>query len=81
MMFGVGATIGTGIFCVLPETVPTAGPAVIVSFAIAGIVAGHSGGRGGNLVVQRDVGGFLRSDPYLVCNFARRDDPGIVPPC
>jgi APA family basic amino acid/polyamine antiporter len=39
-MFGVGSTIGTGIFFVLAQTVPTAGPAVVVSFAIAGIVAG-----------------------------------------
>ncbi len=39
-MFGVGATIGTGIFFVLSVAVPVAGPAVIVSFAIAGIVAG-----------------------------------------
>ena len=39
-MFGVGSTIGTGIFFVLSQTVPTAGPAVIVSFAIAGVVAG-----------------------------------------
>jgi basic amino acid/polyamine antiporter, APA family len=39
-MFGVGSTIGTGIFFVLAQTVPTAGPAVIVSFAIAGLVAG-----------------------------------------
>lgn len=39
-MFGVGATIGTGIFFVLSEAVPVAGPAVIVSFIIAGVVAG-----------------------------------------
>ena len=39
-MFGVGATIGTGIFFVLSVAVPFAGPAVIVSFAIAGVVAG-----------------------------------------
>lgn len=38
-MFGVGATIGTGIFIVLNEAVPTAGPGVIVSFAIAGVTA------------------------------------------
>jgi APA family basic amino acid/polyamine antiporter len=39
-MFGVGATIGTGIFIVLTEAVPEAGPAsVIVSFVIAGITA------------------------------------------
>ena len=40
VMFGVGATIGTGIFFVLSQTVPTAGPAVIISFLIAGVVAG-----------------------------------------
>lgn len=39
-MFGVGATIGTGIFFVLAEQVPTAGPAVLVSFLIAGLAAG-----------------------------------------
>jgi hypothetical protein len=33
-MFGVGATIGTGIFIVLAEAVPEAGPGVIVSFVI-----------------------------------------------
>ncbi len=38
--FGVGATVGTGIFFVLAEAVPDAGPAVIVSFVIAGIAAG-----------------------------------------
>ena len=39
-MFGVGATIGTGIFFVLSEAVPEAGPAVIWSFVLAGVVAG-----------------------------------------
>jgi amino acid transporter len=39
-MFGVGATIGTGIFFVLSEAVPVAGPAVIWSFVLAGAVAG-----------------------------------------
>ena len=39
-MFGVGATIGTGIFFVLSAAVPEAGPAVIVSFLMAGIAAG-----------------------------------------
>lgn len=42
MMFGVGATVGTGIFFVLSESVPEAGPAVIVSFMIAGLAAGLS---------------------------------------
>src|SRR5690625_7520609 len=39
-MVGVGSTIGTGIFFILSESVPVAGPAVIWSFIIAGIVAG-----------------------------------------
>ncbi|WP_214405029.1 APC family permease [Pseudonocardia lacus] len=39
-MIGVGATIGTGIFFVLTEAVPTAGPAVVWSFVLAGVVAG-----------------------------------------
>ncbi|ORA83276.1 amino acid permease [Mycobacterium malmoense] len=39
-MFGVGSTIGTGIFFVLSQAVPEAGPAVIVAFVIAGIAAG-----------------------------------------
>jgi len=41
-LFGVGATVGTGIFFVLATAVPEAGPAVIVSFVVAGIAAGLS---------------------------------------
>ena len=41
MMFGVGATVGTGIFFVLSEgPVADAGPAVIISFLVAAIAAG-----------------------------------------
>jgi amino acid transporter len=39
-LFGVGATIGTGIFVILADAVPVAGPAVILSFVFAGVVAG-----------------------------------------
>lgn len=39
-MFGVGSTVGTGIFFVLSQAVPEAGPAVMVSFVIAGVAAG-----------------------------------------
>ncbi|MFP8885541.1 amino acid transporter [Streptomyces mangrovi] len=35
----IGATLGTGIFVVLGEAVPEAGPAVTVSFALAGLTA------------------------------------------
>jgi APA family basic amino acid/polyamine antiporter len=41
-MFGVGATVGTGIFFVLTAAVPEAGPAVVISFIIAGVAAGLS---------------------------------------
>lgn len=39
-MFGIGATIGTGIFIILSQAVPVAGPATLISFVVAGIVAG-----------------------------------------
>lgn len=42
MMFGVGATVGTGVFFVLHEAVPEAGPAVIVGYLLAGFAAGLS---------------------------------------
>ena len=42
MMFGVGATVGTGIFFVLSEAIPVAGPAVIISFLLAAFCAGLS---------------------------------------
>ncbi|MET7619099.1 amino acid permease [Streptomyces sp. NPDC005408] len=38
-MIGIGATIGTGIFFLLSTAVPEAGPAVIVSFALAAVAA------------------------------------------
>ena len=39
-MLGVGATIGTGIFFVMAEAVPKAGPAVLLAFLLAGVTAG-----------------------------------------
>lgn len=38
-MFSVGATLGTGIFVVLGEATPLAGPAVVLSFVLAAITA------------------------------------------
>ncbi|RCW45219.1 amino acid/polyamine/organocation transporter (APC superfamily) [Halopolyspora algeriensis] len=35
----VGATLGTGIFVVLADAAPSAGPAVVVSFVLAGLAA------------------------------------------
>ncbi|MEU9128252.1 amino acid permease [Kitasatospora sp. NPDC048540] len=37
---GIGATVGTGIFFVLSDAVPQAGPAVVVSFLLAAVTAG-----------------------------------------
>src|SRR5215213_2605933 len=39
IIFEVGATIGTGIFIILTDAVPEAGPAILVSFVLAGITA------------------------------------------
>ena len=41
-MLGVGATVGTGVFFVMHEAVPLAGPAVLVAFVVAAIAAGLS---------------------------------------
>jgi APA family basic amino acid/polyamine antiporter len=38
MMIGVGATIGTGIFFVMAVTVPKAGPGVLITFLLVGII-------------------------------------------
>ncbi|MGW2115411.1 amino acid transporter [Streptomyces zhihengii] len=38
-MISIGATLGTGIFVVLGEATPLAGPAVAVSFVLAGLTA------------------------------------------
>ena len=39
-LIGVGSTLGTGIFFAMAETVPVAGPAVIIAFIVAALVAG-----------------------------------------
>ncbi|WP_051580578.1 amino acid permease [Pseudonocardia acaciae] len=36
---GIGATLGTGIFVILGQAVPAAGPAVVLSFVLAGVTA------------------------------------------
>jgi APA family basic amino acid/polyamine antiporter len=38
-MISIGATLGTGIFVVLGEAVPLAGPAIVLSFVLAGVTA------------------------------------------
>lgn len=41
-MFSVGSIVGTGIFVILAVAVPEAGPAVIISFILAGITCAFS---------------------------------------
>ena len=41
-MFSVGSIVGTGIFVILGEAVPKAGPAVVVSFVLAAVTCGFS---------------------------------------
>jgi basic amino acid/polyamine antiporter, APA family len=41
-MFSVGSIVGTGIFVILGEAVPKAGPAVLLSFILAAVVCGFS---------------------------------------
>jgi APA family basic amino acid/polyamine antiporter len=38
-MLSIGATLGSGIFVVLGDAVPVAGPAVVLSFVLAGVTA------------------------------------------
>ena len=42
LMFSVGSIIGTGIFVILGEAIPKAGPAVILSFVLAAVVCAFS---------------------------------------
>lgn len=39
-LIGVGSTLGTGIFFVMAETAPLAGPAVVLAFILAALTAG-----------------------------------------
>ncbi len=64
-MFGVGATIGTGIFFVLSEAVPVAGPAVIISFVLAGVVAGLTAVNYAELASTVPVSGSSYSYAYV----------------
>ena len=42
MMLGIGATVGTGVFFVMHEAVPVAGPATVIAFLLAALAAGLS---------------------------------------
>ena len=63
---GVGATIGTGIFFVMSETVPLAGPGVLISFILAGGVAGLTALCYAEMASMLPVSGSSYSYAYAV---------------
>jgi APA family basic amino acid/polyamine antiporter len=63
---GVGATVGTGIFFVLEDVVPVAGPSVVVSFLLAGVVAGLTALCYAELASTIPVSGSAYSYAYAV---------------
>ena len=42
MALGIGGTIGTGIFVIIGEAIGKSGPAIVLSFALAGITCAFS---------------------------------------
>ena len=65
-MFGVGSTVGTGIFVILSVAVPQAGPAVVISFVIAGIAAGLTAICYAELASAVPVSGSAYSYSYAI---------------
>ncbi|MEV0413218.1 amino acid transporter [Streptomyces sp. NPDC050448] len=64
-MISVGATLGTGIFVVLGEAAPKAGPAVTISFIIAGLTALFSALSYAELAGSVPVSGSSYSYSYV----------------
>ncbi|EUA42757.1 amino acid permease family protein [Mycobacterium xenopi 4042] len=65
-MFGVGSTVGTGIFVILSVSVPQAGPAVVISFILAGIAAGLTAICYAELASAVPVSGSAYSYSYAI---------------
>jgi amino acid transporter len=65
-MFGVGSTVGTGIFVILSVAVPQAGPAVVMSFVLAGIAAGLTAICYAELASALPVSGSAYSYSYAI---------------
>lgn len=64
-LMGVTSTLGTGIFFVLAETVPTAGPSVIMGFLIAAFTAGLSAVCYAEVSSQLPVSGSAYTYSYV----------------
>jgi amino acid transporter len=65
-MFGVGSTVGTGIFVILSVSVPQAGPAVVISFLLAGVAAGLTAICYAELASAVPVSGSAYSYSYAI---------------
>jgi amino acid transporter len=65
-MFGVGSTVGTGIFVILSVSVPEAGPAVVISFLLAGSAAGLTATCYAELASAVPVSGSAYSYSYAI---------------
>lgn len=63
-MLSIGATLGSGIFVVLGEAVPVAGPAVVLSFVLAGVTALFSALSYAELAGMIPLSGSSYSDAY-----------------
>lgn len=65
-MFGVGSTVGTGIFVILSVSVPQAGPSVVISFILAGVAAGLTAICYAELASAVPVSGSAYSYSYAI---------------
>lgn len=63
-MFSVGSIVGTGIFVILGEAVPKAGPAVLISFVLAAITCAFSAFSYAELAGSIPVSGSSYSYAY-----------------
>lgn len=64
MMFSVGSIVGTGIFVILGEAVPKAGPAVMLSFVLAAVTCAFSAFSYAELAGSIPVSGSSYSYSY-----------------
>ena len=64
-LIALGGAIGTGLFLGIAQTIKTAGPSVLLGYAIAGMIAFFIMRQLGEMVVEEPVAGTL-SHPAFV---------------
>jgi basic amino acid/polyamine antiporter, APA family len=65
---GIGAIIGTGIFVIIGEAIGTSGPAIILSFALAGITCVFSALSYAELAAMIRVSGSAYTSTSARCS-------------